>query len=104
MPAVLVEVVRYVDDHFPGRVECALTDVNGMRHLFEEKISVVTTQDLWSNSSFPTTGAIQCNVLAMWSDQDGSSRARVDTSNPWGIESLAGESVFVVSSKQLVGV
>jgi hypothetical protein len=43
---VRVEIVRYTDDHQPGFVECHLSDVAGRVWSFEEKVPVVTVEDL----------------------------------------------------------
>jgi hypothetical protein len=53
MPAVTVQISRFVDEHQPGFVECILMDALGESHLFVEKVPVVSTDDLWSTSSYP---------------------------------------------------
>jgi hypothetical protein len=103
MPAVAVRITRFVDDHFPGFVECELIDAAGSSHIFVEKVAVVTTEALGSSSCYPCEGVIDCNVLAQWANADGVWHSRIDTSTPWGVESSAGVTEFVVASSQIVG-
>jgi hypothetical protein len=102
MPAVAVHITRFVDDHQPGFVECQLVDAAGASHIFVEKMPVVTTEVLRSTGSYPCPGAIGCLVLASWEDDRGIGLTRIDTSQPWGIESVVGVTKFVVTSSQIV--
>jgi len=63
MTCLRVEIVGFVDESFPGFVRCAFADVNGDRHTFIEKIPVVTTQDLWSDSIYPQLGTVPCEKV-----------------------------------------
>ena len=103
MPAVAVRITRFVDDHFPGFVECELVDAAGLSHIFVEKIPVVTTEELRPCSCYPCAGVIECQVLAQWGDTDGVWYSRIDTSKPWGVESSAGVTEFVVASSGIAG-
>jgi hypothetical protein len=102
MPAVAVRITRFVDDHQPGFVECQLVDAAGVSHSFVEKAPIVMSQELRSSSSYPCSGAIDCQVLTQWKDVDGVGLSRIDTSKPWGVESNAGVTEFVVASSQIV--
>jgi hypothetical protein len=102
MPAVAVQITRFVDDHFPGFVECTLVDAAGVVHVFVEKVPVVTTEALQSTSHYPCPGAIGCQVLAQWKDDHGIELTKIDTSKPWGVESSVGVTEFVVTSLQIV--
>jgi hypothetical protein len=103
MPALAVEISRFVDESNPGFVECLLVDALGHSHLFVEKVPVVTTEDLWSTSTYPRPGVIACEVEAEWKDGEGQSLARVSTELPWHVESTVGQTQFVVLASQLVG-
>ena len=46
MLAVRVNISRYVDESFPGWVECSLVDAYGYDHVFVEKVPVVT-RPIW---------------------------------------------------------
>ena len=101
MPALAVEISRFVDDHFPGFVECVLVDALGVRHLFIEKSPVVSTESLLSTTSYPRSGTIPCEVQEEWQDLDGRSLVQVTTERPFGVESTSGQSRFVVLSSLL---
>ena len=58
-----VEIVDFVDESFPGFVRCAFLDAHGNRHTFIEKIPVVTTQGLWTDSIYPQQGLVPCEKV-----------------------------------------
>ena len=101
MPALAVQISRFVDEYQPGIVECLFVDANGHRHLFIEKVPIVTTENLWSTSSYPRPGTIAGEVEAEWREDDGRVLARVNTERPWGVESTTGETHFVVLASEL---
>jgi len=102
MDALSVTIKRFVDDDFPGWVECALVDSVGCMHQFIEKTPVVSTANLVPDSNFPQSGYIACLVLDVWTDECGRQLVRVGTVEPWGIESTAGEASFIVLRDQIV--
>lgn len=102
MPALAVQIVRFVDDHQPGFVECSLQDARSTEHLFVEKVPVVSTEDLRSTSTYPRSGSIECVVQEQWQDESGRSLVRATTEHPWHIESSAGETTFVVLASQVL--
>jgi len=53
---VVVQILRFVDDAFPGWVECELTDVSGLQHVFRDKVPIFTTEVLDANSIYPRPG------------------------------------------------
>lgn len=97
-----VWISRYVDDHFPGWVECALVDAFAQEHLFREKVPVVTSNSITPESTFPQPGGIACTVEAKWSDETGRGLIRLTTESPWGVESIKGVTQFVVLQSQVV--
>jgi hypothetical protein len=101
MPAVSVQITRYVDDHFPGFVEFVLIDALGTTHTFVEKVPVVSIDNLSSTSTYPCNVEIQCEIYREWQDDAGLSFAAICTEKPWGIESANGETRFTVFSSQL---
>jgi hypothetical protein len=102
MAAVPVEIIRFVDEGFPGFVECLLTDADGQQHHIVEKVSVVTTEHLCADSAYPARGIVACEVGLEWTDSKGRSLARINTERPWGIESTEGATTFVVLSSQVL--
>lgn len=104
MPALLVTIEQFVDDDFPGIVECVLVDSDDCTHRFIEKEPVVSTANLSFCSIFPQPGYIACLIQDEWIDERGRQLARIDTIKPWGIESTAGETTFTVLREQIVHV
>ena len=91
MLGVAVQIVRYAEDSQPGWVECHLIDTHGRRWSFVEKVPVVTTAALDAVSAYPQPGFIACEVLGK-----AGGVARIDTTRPWGVESVEGETQFDV--------
>src|SRR4051812_4265560 len=101
MFVIEVEISRFVEEAYPGWVECVIVDGEGEKHLFVEKVPVVTFEDLDARSSYPRIGVIACEVVER--KQVGDREVvKVDTLKPWAIESRDGQSVFHVLSNQLV--
>lgn len=99
--ALHVRIVRFVDQAQPGWVECELVDALGGIHCFVEKVPVVSRDDLRIDSVYPCDGTIACELADTWDDATGRQLMLVDTSLPWDIESIAGESCFTVSPTQV---
>jgi hypothetical protein len=97
-----VQIMRYVDDYFPGIVECELVDAGGHRHSFIEKGPVVSDEWPGPEDSYPKDGIIRCEILEQWRDLDGRDLLRVTTQRPDYIETKEGISEFVVLSSQVI--
>lgn len=102
MPALTVQIVRFVDEHQPGFVECVLLDAENKEHVFVEKVPIVSTEDLWATSSYPRVGTIECVIEQEWEDAEGRLIVRADTEHPWHVESSTGETSFVVLASQVL--
>ncbi len=96
-----VQIDRFVDEHPPGFVECSLVDANGTRHLFVEKVPVLASEDLWTDSAYPRPGAIACQIEAELKSAAGDALLRVSTELPWHVESTTGQTVFTVRAAQV---
>ena len=101
MPALIIEIFRYVDDHQPGFVECTFIDALGIRHSFIEKVPIVSQESLCSTSQYPRSGAISCEVKEERQDPQGRATVQVSTARQWGVESTSGQSQFLVLASQL---
>jgi len=99
--AIAIEVSRFVDDDFPGFVECIFVDAAGQSHVFVDKIPIVTTENLEPTNDYPQPGAIRCEIEAEWVDAQGRSLARITTDRPDSVESADGQSCFVVLASGL---
>jgi hypothetical protein len=96
MPQLKVTITRFVDEGFPGFVECTFVDAQGETHCVIEKVPVITTDYLWTGSEYPREGRIACTVVARFVGAAGERLVRVDTELPYHIESERGETVFEV--------
>lgn len=103
MTAVRVTISRFIDESFPGWVECWLEDAQGRTWRIHEKVPVVSTEDLWVDSEYPRPCLIACTVLGRKSDASGRQIVTIDTMRPWAIESTDGVTVFEVFAEQLEG-
>jgi hypothetical protein len=95
-----VEILRFVDDRFPGWVECAFEDAAGTRHMLIDKAPIFTAAMLDRSSSYPQAGTAPCRVLARWKDGEGCELLRIFTSEA-GIEATTGISEFIVMVAQV---
>lgn len=102
MTEISVQIERFVDEHQPGFVECRLVDADGRSHQFIEKLPIVTSANLWSDSSYPQAGTIACEIESESIDAAGRRLVQVSTERPWSVESTEGISRFLVLSSQVV--
>jgi len=98
---LVVEIVRFVDECFPGWVECKFVDAEGHEQTFVDKVSIFSSEMLDATSAYPRMGSVACIVLSRWQDAGGREVARISTKTPFLIESTDGLSEFVVLSQQL---
>jgi hypothetical protein len=101
MYAVKILITAFVDDSFPGWVECKFADAFRRDITFIEKAPVVTAENLRTDSLYPQVGVIACRVVGRRRDGDGRAIVTIDTCRPWGIESTTGETRFEVFASQL---
>ncbi|HVZ37772.1 MAG TPA: hypothetical protein VHI13_00700 [Candidatus Kapabacteria bacterium] len=99
--AIRVEIVRWVDDRFPGIVECRIMDADGAEHLFIEKLPIVTSENFDRNIAYPRPGMIACRIVEYLCDPGRRARVVVDMEEPWHVESTAGLTRFILHSEQL---
>jgi hypothetical protein len=93
-----VQIVRFVDDGFPGWVECLFTDAAGRAHTLIDKYPMFTAQMLDADSQYPQTGEVECEILRRSQDARGGELVCI---RMLGIESTEGLSEFVVLPMQL---
>lgn len=94
-----IKIVRFVDDSFPGWVECQFTDAEGRVHTIVDKYPTFTAEMLDADSEYPRSGVIQCEILSR-NQEDAHSEELVRIRMP-GIESTEGLSEFCVRPTQL---
>ena len=98
---LIVQIVRFVDDHQPGWAECEFIDAEGRKHRFVDKVPIFSAERLDAASTYPRAGGIAGEVVARWKDAQGRELVRVTTARPYPIESTEGVSEFVVLDEQL---
>jgi hypothetical protein len=94
-----VSIVRFVDDSFPGWVECDFKDAYDKKHTIVDKVPMVTTEMLDSTSPYPAIGSVPCQVREECHDAQGRDLVRIATVP---IESTEGIWEFTVLSEQLL--
>ncbi|MCR5121254.1 MAG: hypothetical protein K6B74_02415 [Ruminococcus sp.] len=86
---VYVEITRVTDDSgYPDLVEFALTDTDGRRHIFHDKLPVVSAED---EVKPPCAGALRCHIIG-----EKENSYLIDTSFPDYVETDGEEYIFEV--------
>jgi hypothetical protein len=98
---VSVEIVRCVEEDFPGRVEAVLKDASGRVWSFLDKGPVFTEATLDAKSSYPQPGILACKLIPEETGEGYLQVWTIDTTTPWGIEASGGETQFKVFSHQV---
>jgi len=99
--SLVVQIVRFVDDHFPGFVACEFVDAENRVHTLIDKVPMVTPDDLDPTSVYPQTGGIRCTVLQRWQGPSGGELVKVSIDYPDAMETTEGLKEFVVQSAQV---
>lgn len=91
MEFVKANILRIIDDSsYPTFIEFELTDIHGKRHLFQDKLPIVSCED---EVEPPCEGSIACKVI----NRSGNF-VTIDTSFHDAVESVDEETVFEVSA------
>jgi uncharacterized protein YodC (DUF2158 family) len=102
LKALKILITSFIDDHQPGFVECKFFDAYGKEHIVQDKVPIVTEKDLDVNSEYPQDGVIACEILKVWHDSKGQKILTVNTSKPWGVDTIHGLTEFDVFEEQLI--
>ena len=102
MLGIKVTIERFEDDSQPGWVECRFVDAAGRTHIFVEKVPVVSDENLDATSAYPRPGVLGCQPVGSRAGAEGQEIIIVETVQPWGIESKAGETRFEVVREQII--
>ena len=97
MPLLAVKIVAFVDECQPGVVACEFTDADGNRHTIVDKVPIFSTEQLWSDSTYPVAGEADCYILKTWLDATGRELAQIRIAQ----ESLDGLCEFTVLASQI---
>ena len=92
---VYVEITRVTDDSgYPDLVEFALTDIDGRRHFFRDKLPVVSIED---SVLPPCAGALRCHIIG-----EKENSYLIDTSFPDYVDSVNEEFIFEVVKDHII--
>lgn len=98
---IRAKITRWVNDAFPGFVECRFTDRFGREWVAIEKVPVLTNKELRSDTRFPQSVLIACRVVARRHDEAGREFADITIETPWGLEAADGTTSFQLYAEQL---
>jgi hypothetical protein len=96
-----VQIVKFVDNRFPGWLECEFVDAEGYNHRLIDKVPLFTTALLDATSGYPQSGIARCEILGRSRDDKNRELVTITTARPDTVESTEGLSEFVVLSTQL---
>ena len=96
-----VEIVRLVDNYFPGVVACEFVDAADRRHTLIDKAPMFGIDVPDASNKYPFHGAVRCTVLSRWTDDQGRELLRISTAEPDAVESTEELQEFVVSKSQV---
>ena len=102
MKAIKIKITKFISDDQPGFVECMFYDALNKKHIVQEKIPVITEKYLDVNSNYPQDGIIVCEIVNESGVLNGIKIVTVDTSRPWGVETIDGLSQFDILEEQLI--
>lgn len=102
MIGIKVKITRLISSDQPGVVECIFKDAWDKEFKIQEKIPIVTTDDLDENSDYPSDGVVACEVIKEWDDTEGRKLVTVDIDKPWSIETIDGLTQFNILQKDLI--
>ena len=100
MDYLMADIFEYSFDYFPGYVSCKFTDVFGKIHYINEKIPIVSGENIWSynkNTVLPQKGYIAGEII---NKENGI--INFSTLKPWSIETNENINVFFVYDNQII--
>ena len=102
MKAIKILITSFIDDHQPGFVECKFYDAFGNQHIVQDKVPIGTDKYLDANSEYPQDGIIACDIVSERTDSNGQKIFTINTSKPWGVDTIDGLTQFDVLEEQLL--
>lgn len=103
MNNLIISINKLSDTDVPGWVDCSLVDAFGNCHAFHEKLPIVSSENLSSESKYPCDGMIRCEISAL-SPGGPDAMVVVNTSVVDGVESVDGVSEFTVNMNQVISI
>jgi hypothetical protein len=97
MEYLVIDIIEYTQNNFPGYVRCKFKDVFRKTHYFEEKISIVSVESINEKTILPQMGFIRGEIV---NNKNGI--ICFSTLKPDNIESIDGENIFYVNEEQII--
>jgi hypothetical protein len=100
MDYLMADIFEYSFDYFPGHVSCNFTDAFGKIHYVNEKIPVISDENIWfynKSTILPQKGYIAGEII---NKENGI--INFSTIRPWGIETDENINVFFVYDNQII--
>jgi hypothetical protein len=97
MDYLIVDIIEYTLDKFPGFVLCKFSDYIGKIHYFNEKVPVVSTENINENTILPQKGYVAGETI---NKENGI--IKFSTIKPYQIETIDGLNIFSVKEQQIV--
>jgi hypothetical protein len=97
---LIVEIFEYSFECFPGYALCKFTDIFGKTHYINEKIPIVSFDNIWHYNkpvTLPQKGYVAGEIINKANDI-----VTFSTIKPWYIETNENISVFCVYENQIV--
>jgi hypothetical protein len=101
MKELRVKIIDFTNNGFPGWVKCIFKDAYNNEWFFEEKIPIVTSEYLNSESKYPQDGFLGCQVVKESINSENKKIVTIDLSTPFGISEENGKTIFDVFADQL---
>lgn len=103
MKLLSVKIVEYADNSQPGWVRCIFNDAQGKQWSIVEKVPIVTTDWLDSDSAYPQLGVVACQIISERIHENNRKVLTIDISIPNAIETEEGQTQFDVVADQVSG-
>ncbi len=102
MFALKVTITKFISDHQPGFVECSFVDVFNKEHIIQDKVPILVDKHLDTTSNYPQDGEVACEIIKERQNSKGQKILKINTSRPWGIETIEGMTDFEVLEEQIM--
>lgn len=102
MPHLRVSITRFISPDQPGFVECKFKDAWNTEFTIVEKVPVITLDDLDEKSQYPQPGAVACELVHTWVDNEGRNLCKVTLEKPYAIETVEGLTQFDVVEDDVI--
>jgi hypothetical protein len=97
MEYLIIDIIEYEKDYFPGYVYCKFIDAFGKTHYFGEKLPVVSVENINEKTILPRKGFIRGEIINKKNDI-----IYFSTTEPDGVESIDGENIFYANKEQII--